>query len=312
MARQWTMLFLIASLMQTGTVIAESLNGFSLDNLSVSRDLVARGGPPRDGIPALTDPDFVPAASAKLDDDDRVLGLARGDAAKAYPIGIMNWHEIVNDRIAGQPVLVTYCPLCYSGMAFDARIGGERRLFGVSGLLYNSDVLLFDRDTESLWSQIAGKAVSGPMQGTELEAVPLAHTTWKDWRARHPDTSVLSRDTGHARSYDHNPYASYEQSRQIMFPVAFRAKGLHPKEKVLGITLNDAAKAYPLSHWPAEGRHRFNDTLDGERITIILNADAESAEARNADGEPIPATLMFWFAWYSFHPDTALHQPDDT
>ena len=137
------------------------LNGFDVSDSLIPTSDIHRGGPPRDGIPALTDPAFENAGAATwLAGEDRVLGVARNGVAKAYPLGIMNWHEVVNDRFADEHIVVTYCPLCYSGMAFEAGINDERHLFGVSGLLFNSDVLLYDGNSESLWSQIMGSAVS--------------------------------------------------------------------------------------------------------------------------------------------------------
>ena len=138
---------------------ARTLNGFDLTDTLIPEHLIEAGGPPRDGIPAIDEPLFVDSSRAGLSDTDRVLGLSFGAVARAYPVRILNWHEIVNDRIADQPVAVTYCPLCGSGMAFDARVGGQITRFGVSGLLYNSDVLLYDRRTGSLWSQIMARAV---------------------------------------------------------------------------------------------------------------------------------------------------------
>ena len=151
-------------------VFAAGKNGFDLSNASIPIEKILHGGPPRDGIPALDDPKFVNANHADfIQAGDRVLGVARNGIAKAYPINILNWHEIVNDQFGDEGIAVTFCPLCGTGMAFKADIQGKIRDFGVSGLLYNSDVLLYDRDSESLWSQIAREAVSGPLLGTSLE-----------------------------------------------------------------------------------------------------------------------------------------------
>ena len=133
---------------------AQSMKGFDLSNASIPVDEIKDGGPPKDGIPAIDQPEFKKASAVQLDEQTRVMGVKVNEVAKAYPVPIMNYHEIVNDMFAGRPVVVTYCPLCGSGIAFDAAIDGERKTFGVSGLLYNSDVLLYDRQTESLWSQI--------------------------------------------------------------------------------------------------------------------------------------------------------------
>jgi hypothetical protein len=144
-------LFLTLVLLGSTLARAEQINGFDVSDALIPRSEIMSGGPPRDGIPALTDPAFESAAAAGLAPDDRVLGLARNGIAKAYPLSIMTWHEIVNDRFDAEPVVVTYCPLCFTGMAFGAALDGRRHDFGVSGLLYNSDVLMYDRQTESLW-----------------------------------------------------------------------------------------------------------------------------------------------------------------
>ena len=200
--RRWIALtvWLLLAPLVAGAV--SSFHGFDVSELTIPRGELLSGGPPRDGIPVLTDPPFVAASRASfLKDNDRVLGVNLNGIAKAYPIRIMNWHEIVNDQFAGASVAVTYCPLCYTGMAFRADMDGRRNIFGVSGLLYNSDVVLYDRTTESLWSQLLAQAISGPKPGQQLEAVPVTNTTWTDWRARHPDSLVLSSSTGYTRDY---------------------------------------------------------------------------------------------------------------
>lgn len=185
-------------------------NAFDLSGGLAPPDEIHAGGPPRDGIPALTDPACVPAAQADLlAPDDRILGLTPGGEARAYPIAILSRHEIVNDGIGGRAVAVTYCPLCGTGVAFDALHTGRRVEFGVSGLLYNSDVLLYDRQTESLWSQIAKQAVTGPMKGQRLVSfdpvnesatayddkgyqLPAITGFWFAWYAFHPQTEIFT------------------------------------------------------------------------------------------------------------------------
>jgi len=162
--------------------LARTLNGFDLRDALVPPQAIEAGGPPRDGIPAIDEPRFVEAAHAGLTDRDRVLGLALGADARAYPVRILNWHEVVNDRVDGQPVAITYCPLCGTGMAFDARIDGQATRFGVSGLLYNSDVLLFDRRTESLWSQIVRDYGRDPYEGYERVQLLMFEVAHRDDR----------------------------------------------------------------------------------------------------------------------------------
>ena len=152
-------------------------NGYLLNDALIPADEIHHGGPPRDGIPAIDTPQFVDAdAAGFLKPSDRVLGIERNGVRKAYPVAILNWHEIVNDRFADEPLVVTYCPLCGTGIAYLSVSGGVELKFGVSGLLYNSDMLLYDRETESLWSQISRQAISGPMKGRKLKSVPVMHT----------------------------------------------------------------------------------------------------------------------------------------
>ncbi len=285
---------------------AARLNGFDLSSALIPAGDIHKGGPPRDGIPSIDDPVFVPAAQAdQLEPDDRVLGIARNGIAKAYPVAIMNWHEIVNDTLGPEPVVVTYCPLCGSGMAFKAQMDGRHLVFGVSGLLYNSDVLLYDRQSESLWSQIMGQAISGPMRGAQLELIPLAHTTWSDWRARHPDTRVLAPDTRHARDYRHDPYAGYADNRKVWFPVRFRSKGYHPKERVIGVSVDGAHKAYPFVEL-ARTAGVIEDRIGDRRVSVRFDPEHETGAVFDAGGEELPSVILFWFAWYAFHPETEI------
>ncbi len=303
----WRFGFLIsflAVLISAGAFSGDD-NGFDLSSALVLADEIHIGGPSRDGIPALDHPKFVAASKARfLDGKDGVLGLVRNGEAKAYPIGIMNWHEIVNDEVGGQPVAVTYCPLCGTGVAFASKVGGRSLSFGVSGLLYNSDVLLYDRETESLWSQLLNKAVTGPMKGRKLKALPLTHTTWRAWRRAHPDTLVLSTDTGHRRDYDRDPYAAYEKERGLYFPVSAKSARYHPKERVLGVEIGGRFNAYPFAELSRTGKREIRDELGGTELRVEFDWANESARVLDASGNQLPAVTSFWFAWYAFHPDT--------
>ena len=281
-------------------------NGFIVENASVPLEAILRGGPPRDGIPSIDRPRFVSAAQAGLADDDRLLGLVINGHARAYPVRILNWHEVVNDRFGDRAVAVTYCPLCGSGMAFDARVNRKTVSFGVSGLLYNSDVLLYDRTSSSLWSQMMLTAVSGPMKGTRLSSVPLTHTSWADWRRRHPDTRVLSTNTGYERNYARDPYAGYERIEELMFRVEHQDIRYPMKEWVLGVTIGNAAKAYPFSALAGvvDPKGDYWDSLDGQRLRIRFDKAHRTAEAFDAQGRPLNATMAFWFAWIGFFPRT--------
>lgn len=297
----------LVSLARTGSAIAEPvLNGFDLAGASVPVQAIERGGPPRDGIPAIDRPRFVTAALAKLDHGDRVLGIATGKIARAYPVRILNWHEVVNDRFGSRAVVVTYCPLCGTGMAFEPPAGTGSAGFGVSGLLYNSDVLLYDRATQSLWSQILSEAISGPLKGTALPPVPLTHTSWADWRRRYPATEVLSTETGFERDYARDPYAGYGRVQRLMFDVQHRDDRFPLKEWVLGLRVNGAAKAYPFSvlERAVDRAGELNDTVGGQRLRIRYDRAHRTAEAFDAQGRPLAGTMAFWFAWVAFHPRT--------
>ena len=174
MKKQYLVLYVFFALLIGGTnATAASMNGFVLDDALIPEDEIFFGGPPKDGIPSLDNPKFVNAAQTRLHDEDRVLALKRNGIAKAYPLRILNWHEIVNDRFGDEGIIIIYCPLCGSGTASKAKVVGNSLQFGVSGLLYNSDVLMYDRQTQSLWSQILSQAVTGPMKGTILPAVAV-------------------------------------------------------------------------------------------------------------------------------------------
>lgn len=285
---------------------------FDLSSHSVPVDQIVQGGPGKDGIPAILRPAFVSASEATfLADEDRVLGIAQGQEAKTYPIKILNWHEIVNDMIGGQPVIVTYCPLCGTGIGFEAEAQGQRHTFGVSGLLYQSDLLMYDHQTNSLWSQIAMEAVAGPRTGTKLAPLFLEHTTWGEWRAAHPTTLVLSPQTGHLRNYQRDPYLGYAQRPDLMFAVTRLDQRYHPKDWVVGIEIKGVFKAYPFSELK-KAPTPLTDRVNGRIVRIHYNDRARSASVTDEQGNPLASVMAFWFAWYAFHPDTHVFKAPDT
>jgi len=288
---------------------ARTIGSFDIDenNTLIPVNEIHSGGPPKDGIPAIDKPVFISAAASRLAPDARVMGLEVNGSARAYPLSIMNWHEIVNDTFGDKSVVVTYCPLCGSGVAFDANVNGTPLKFGVSGLLYNSDVLLYDRQSESLWSQILSQSVTGEMKGEKLKMLALLQTSWDEWKKLYPETEVLSENTGFSRNYNRNPYTGYETGAGIYFPVKFSSKRYHPKERVLGVEFDGKYKAYPFAELSKKGE-QVKDQFAGRDLTIKYNDAARSARIFDDKGEEVPALNSFWFAWFAFHPDTEVYQ----
>ena len=283
--------------------------GFDLRNATIPRDAIRAGGPPKDGIPALTNPTFVDVNEADyLSPTDRVVGVNFDSEARAYPIRILNYHEIVNDQIGDIPFAVTYCPLCDSAAVFDRRTPVGERVFGVSGLLYNSNVLMYDRggQPESLWSQVLGEGVSGPAAGKKLNVLPMELVTWKEWRDKHPTTKVLSNKTGHARDYRNSPYARYFKTPNLMFPVRPLDRSLPAKTPILAVW-TDAGKANAhLITMPESGKSSTREyTLGGKSYAIAFNGTEKTARVIDFD-EGVFWMHSFWFAWSAFHPETEI------
>ncbi len=289
----------------------KKLNGFEIIDPLIPEKEIRRGGPDRDGIQALNYPEFVDQKVADyLSSDDRVLGVEWRGVAKAYPIGLMNRHEIVNDILGDLLVAITYCPLCGSGLTFQSPIQDSKPFnFGVSGLLYNSDVLLFDRQTESLWSQIMMKAVNGPLKGAELSAVPTANTTWGEWKERHPETQVVELTRLAWNNYKVDPYGDYESDSALMFPVAESDKRYHRKAPVIGIVLDGLAKAYPFVELEHE-EIPLRDEIGDQTILVHYDKEINAARITTDLGVELVGSTMYWFAWYAFHPDTEVFQSD--
>ena len=261
----------------------------------VDVDRLVSGGPPPDGIPALDDPAFEDASDVDwLEDTEPVLGVSVEGEDRAYPVRILIWHEIVNDTIGGRPVAVTYCPLCDSALAFDRRVGDRVLDFGVSGMLYNSDLVMFDRQTHSLWPQIEGRAVAGTLTGTELERVSVAVLPWEQWRADHPDAAVLSQDTGHDRDYGHNPYVGYDDPDSEPFLLDTDADPRLPaKTRVIGIGTGTEALAVPVDDALEQGV--VSTEVGGDAVTVWAQPGASSAldEPVIAQGRETASTGVF-------------------
>jgi hypothetical protein len=278
-------------------------NGFPLESHVIDAGEIRAGGPPRDAIPALEAPKAAPADASDWDDDEVVLGVSLGGASRAYPISILVWHELVNDNLGEVPVLVSFCPLCGTGLVFDRRVAGEERSFGVSGLLYRSDLLLYDRQSESLWSQISAKAVTGPMQGRRLTVLPSRMLPWKLWRERHPETTVLTRETGYQRRYGDSPYGDYALRPDLLFETPYDER-YHPKMPTLGLRVpGGAARAYPAVELVKAGG-RVEEEFAGGKVSVAYDPEAQFFDFRVPDG--VEVVEGFWFAWSAFHPQTTV------
>lgn len=285
-------------------------SGFDLQALRLPINEIFFGGVKKDGIPALVDPPMIPAADiADLSDGERVIGVAGAKEARAYPIKIVIWHEVVNDRLEGTPIAVTYCPLCDSVAAFDRRDGERTREFGVSGLLYNSNVLMYDRkeSPEGLWSQLQARAVSGPNAGKSLQNIPVELTTWGDWKRRYPQSVVLATPGADPRDARRDPYRAYFASKELMFPVKPTSGLLPLKHRVLGVWTQFGARAYPLSML-VNLKEPLPQQLGNLRFSIAYDSKAGSARVVDAD-EGVFTAYSFWFAWYAFHPQTEIFIP---
>lgn len=281
---------------------------FDLSNSLIPRNEILPGGPPRDGIPAIDQPRFIKPADVNfLRDEDRVLSVKIDNEVRAYPLRILVWHEIVNDQIGDRAIAVTYCPLAGASLVIDRQVNGRKLSFGVSGLLYQSDLIMYDRETESLWPQIAMTAVSGAQAGEQLRWLPSEQMTWRAWREAHPDGKVLSTQTGHARDYSGKAYADYDRFSETMFPVRWSRPELSKKSWVIGVIVNSQAKAYALDDLTKQ--KRVQDNVAGRQIEVVYDLARRSTEVIDKQsGQPIPFTMSYWFAWQAFYPRTELFE----
>jgi hypothetical protein len=292
------------------------------------------GGPPKDGIPAIDAPKFVSAGSASiwLKPNEPVIFLQVGNEARAYPIQILIWHEIVNDTVGGVPVAVTFCPLCNTAIAYERTVNGRVLDFGATGRLRFSNLLMYDRQTESWWQQAIGQAIIGQFTGTQLVARPASIIAWSTFKTAYPDGQVLSRDIGYDRPYGQNPYGGYDNVNQSPFLYSGPPTPgvLRPMARVL-IVLWTSGTASPLDTDTIAGGRDVGAatvdlrTLDGQSLTFVFDGtnivDKETGSVWNRLGRatsgqlagktlaPVVATNSFWFAWAAYQPHTRVYQP---
>ncbi len=244
------------------------------DEWIIPANEVFDGGPGKDGIPALTDPEFVSVADATfMADDELVVGYVSGGEVKAYPHLILDRHEIVNDDVDGRKIAIIYCPLTGTGLGWDRVVNGQETTFGVSGLLYNSNIIPYDRSTESNWSQIRLDCVNGDWAGTQAGTFHIVETTWKTWTQMYPNTVVVSTNTGHNRDYGRYPYADYKSDEGLFFPVAHEDDRLHYKERVHGIIRGEEVTVYRFETL-GDSTTAIEDEVGGEDVVVVGNLDA--------------------------------------
>ncbi|MHC4100746.1 MAG: DUF3179 domain-containing (seleno)protein [Planctomycetota bacterium] len=300
--------------------------GFDLTPCLVAREQLVAAGMCKDALRSLVDPPVVAGSEVEginrrqrgkfLVSTDRVIGVTVNGASRAYPIQILNCHEIVNDTLGGVPIVVTYNPPCDSAVAFERTVGGETLEFGVSGLLYNSNLLMYDRREasagESLWCQLLGAAIAGPAAADErrLTLIDTALVAWEDWLDAHPDTTVVDRDPKKIKLYKQTSYDNYFQSPRLHFPVDPLPPegGPRAKDRVVVVSTDRIRAVYPLADIArrAGADGSYQATLDGTAVQFRYRADPETVVVSAGGDTPIRAVHSFWFAWHAMHPDDEL------
>ncbi|MFT5163694.1 MAG: hypothetical protein ACI9FJ_002291 [Alteromonadaceae bacterium] len=263
----------------------------------------------RDCIPAIDKPRFGPPSALKvLGETDVVMVVDYNGVQKAYPLRIMQGHEIVNDHFDGKPLAVTYCPLCASAVAFIPEVDGKMVEFGVSGLLHNSDLVMYDRKTESLWGQITGLSIMGPQTGNKLKRVYVAQLTWAQAQQNFTDLVVLLPPTDSKQNYQKDFYAKYFKTDDTMFPVSLKDARLLQKAKVHGFIIDDQPVAVEITHLAEQTA--LLTKVNGHRINIVQRKDGTVHIKDLKTKQTYVPTLTYWFAWYNFHPNTQLLSKD--
>lgn len=271
----------------------------------------------KDCVQSIDEPTFVSVKQAAkfLKDDDLVVGVdfegfeKEDDPVKAYPVKILNWHQVVNDFLNESPIVVTYCPLCNSAAVYDRQIKGTVFEVGVSGSLLNNNLVLQDRVTETLWTQLQGDSLVGKLYPKKLVQVPSVVMTWKNWREGHPKTVVLSDETGFKHDYNVSPYTDYAESPRIEFPVEHSDSRLTNKEQVYGVQMYDQYKAYPVSalkkSFPEGGT--FEDLVGGHPVKITYGGGKFLVEDV-VNKKAVPVADTYWFCWVAMYERTELYE----
>ncbi len=296
----------VASVGAAAEEAPDALNGFSLAGLRVPRAEVVAGGPPRDGIRSVDAPSFVAVSEAPwVAPHNPVLGLAIEDGgvseAVVAPIHLIERHQIVNAVVGGAPVAITYDPLLAAPRAYRRTQGDRVLTFGVSGLIYNHGFLMYDRETESLWSQFTGEAIAGPLAGERLASLPIHQQTLAMWLEREPEAKVLVRPMPEKIDYRHSPFDDYMLRDDTIFPVHAEDRAFHLKELVLGVRVGDRTRAYLGSRATAAGG-AIEDAFEGRPIRLLY--DTNTAVWAYDVPDDVRVEESYWLGWKAFHPDT--------
>ena len=281
------------------------------NKIAVDPAEIISGGPPKDGIPAIDDPAMKPASQETgLAAREPVMAISiDGHKARAYPIRYLMWHEIVNDRIGDTPIAVTFCPLCNSGLIFDRRLGQMTLDFGVSGMLRHSDMVMFDRQTESWWQQFSGTGIVGALTGRELTVLPALLIGWQQYLDDYPDGLVMAEPQGFARAYGRNPYAGYDSGRPFLYRGEDPPHGIDPVARVVRV----GDRAWPLTRVTSEGvieeagvRLAWAEGQASALDSRVIGEGREVGTVRVTDpatGRIVPHEVVFAFAFHAFEPD---------
>lgn len=280
------------------SVLARSELKTDFSNSSIELDQILSGGPGKDGIPALSDPGFVRIEDSEIGDETQVIYVENNGEGKIYPYSIIVWHEIVNDNVGGVPLAITFCPLCGSAIVFERDVDGQVLDFGVSGFLYQSNLLMYSRDdSETLWSQSLGEAVAGAKTGQTLTHFPFQLLSYSDTIEKHPDALVLSTNTGYSRDYKNTPYSGYEDTEQTNFPVSVTDKRFPAKEVFYIVPLEGNSVAVRTDK--ADGTYEIPDS----DVVVIFDKGLVTAKWGDA---VIPGYYEMWFSWATHNQDTGI------
>lgn len=266
--------------------------GIDPNSWLVPQNEVFDGGPGKDGIPVLIDPPKVSVDAIDfMEPNDLIIGYQVGDKVVGYPHKILDWHEIINDEVDGEHFAITYCPLTGTAIGYSRVIDGNLTSFGVSGLLYNTNLIPYDRLTDSNWSQILRKSVNGTLVGREIETLPLIETSWTNWQRLYPNSTVVGTNTGTPRNYGRYPYGNYLTSPGLIFPISVTDGRLFAKERVLSIIVGENAKAYDIAAF--DGPYVIDDGFEGLDYTVFIDGQNNAAvafEAASLNDEPLALT----------------------